>query len=183
MGGSARQSDEDSRSQGCVLEDHGHELGRSLQHPTAARLERRVGAGTEAAAGSHSPEPPLDDQPVAATLAQDQAGHGGVGHSEFQSAHVRSARHGATASALRDHPHRLRGLSAAFLDRAAPGAALHLRHAEGGGPSARDGLRGQPSTRHVRHDHSSRLLRGVVASIGARSSKSSTSIPIGRPVW
>ena len=45
------------------------------------------------------------------------------------------------ARALRHHPHRFRGLPAALLDRAAAGAAFHLRHAEGGGAGARAGLR------------------------------------------
>ena len=58
-----------------------------------ARLERRARAGTEAAAGAHSLEPPLDGQPVAAALAQDPTGHGGLAHSELQSPDVRSARH------------------------------------------------------------------------------------------
>ena len=78
-----------------------------------------------------------------AALAQDQARHGGLAHTEFQSHDVRRARRRPARQApyvtiltdFADYPPH-------FWIEPGSGAALHLRHAEGGGPGARDGLCG-----------------------------------------
>ncbi len=86
---------------------------------------------------------------LAAPVAQDQARPGGFGDPELQSHDVRRAGSRPAAGALRDDSHRLCGLPAALLDgtptpdASPPGAALHLRYAQGGGPGARHGLCGR----------------------------------------
>ena len=154
------QSHERARSEGRVPQDHGHGLGGHLQYAPRARLECRARAGTQAPAGAHSIEPSFDGEPPAAPLAQEPAGPGGVAHPQLQPSDVRGREHAFAARALRHHSHRLRGLSAAFLDRATPGAALHLRNPQGGGAGARPRLRRGVCAPHLGDDHPSGFLRG-----------------------
>ena len=48
-------------------------------------------------AGAHSAESQIPDRPVAASLAQDPARHGGIAGAEFQSRHVSGADRGPAA--------------------------------------------------------------------------------------
>ena len=100
------------------------------------------------------------------------AGLGGLAGAEFQSRHVSGAQGGAAERALCDHPDRLRRFTAAFLDRAASGAALDLRHRQSGGAGPRRGLRRVAHSRDLRHDHSSGFLPAFDRSTGAPSAAS-----------
>ena len=98
------------------------------------------GAGTEAPAGADPLEPQIDRRSAAPILAQNQARPGGFAHTEFQSRHVRGARAARPEAPYVTILTDFADFAAAFLDRARPGAALHLRHPEGGGAGARHGL-------------------------------------------
>ena len=140
LGGAPRQPHEHPGPQGCVQEDHRDGLGGHLQHAPRARLERRARPGIEAVAGLDPLEPPRRGEAPETALAKNQARHGGLADSELQSAHVRGGDRLPAGHPLRHPAHRLRRLPAAFLDRAPPSPAFHLRHAAGGRPSARHGL-------------------------------------------
>ena len=141
LAGAAREPVRGARPAGELSQVHGHAPRRPLQPAPGARLDAELSPGAQAAAGRHPPRASAARAPSAAALAAHRARHGRLGGAQLQPRALRQPDLGAARRTLRHHPHRSGRLPTAFLDRARPGAALHLRHTESRRTSVRHGLR------------------------------------------
>ena len=180
LGDADDESPGTARRDGCFPQAHRRAPAGPLQSDAAARLDARFAGADEGHARRHPGAAFEAGETALELLAEQTAGHGRFGDSEFQSRDLSGHPAGDAERSAGHDPDRHGGLSAAFLDRAAA-AVLDLRN--GARVRAGAAARAFAGSRvpHVGHDSESAVLRACRRSIADRTARRSGSIPTCPP--